>query len=168
MARLTNQQIITSLQNGDETILFYLSKRYYESARKLLRSNGCRDKDTPGIFSRILVNVCREVQRNKISPNVDFELFLFNSLQEHWSEIKTNGSDSLYLPGEKEIIASCFTILDDQSRKILSARYCENLTYEQIATRFDYSNPVIAQFEFNKAFLLFENIVRARLNVQSN
>jgi hypothetical protein len=168
MPRLSNQQIISSLQNGEESVMFYLSKRYFESARKLLRRKGCRDKDTPAVFSRILVGVCREIQRNKISPNVDFEHFLFNSIRDYISDMKTIGRDALFIPGEREIVASCFSILDESSRKILSARYCENLTFEQIAARLEYSNPVIAHFEFNKAFSLFENIVRARLNVQSN
>ena len=65
---------------------------------------------------------------------------------------------------EKEIIRSCFSILDETSRKILAARYSEKLSFEQIAARMDFSNPVIAQFEFNKAFSQFEKISRARLN----
>ena len=69
---------------------------------------------------------------------------------------------------EKEIVASCFSILDESARKILSARYVEKLSFEQIAVRLEYSNPIIAQFEFNKAFNQFENISRARLNIISN
>jgi hypothetical protein len=168
MRRMTNQQIIASIQNGEESVLFFLSKKYYEQARKLLRRKGCPDRDTPAVFSGILVNVCREIQRNKLSANVDFEHFLFNSINEHLSEMKMMDKNSNFLPGEREIIASCFSILDDASRKILSARYCENLSFEQIAARLEFSNPIIAHFEFNKAFTQFENIGRARLNVQSN
>lgn len=169
MPRLSNQEIITSLQNGDEQVLFYLSKKYYQSARKWLRRQGCRDVDTPAIFSSILVKVCREIQRNNLSKNVDFEIFLFNSIRDHLNFMKAdrNNHRSL-LPEEMEIISSCFGILDEISRKILATRYCENLSFEQIAVRMDYSNPVIAHFEFNKAFASYENIVRARLNVAAN
>jgi hypothetical protein len=167
MPRLSNQQIFTSIQNGDETVLFYLSKRYFEAGRKLLRRKGCKEKDTPAIFGKILVNVYREIQRNNISSNVDFETFLFNSIREYLNDIKSGPEKSEFLPGEREIIASCFAILDEPSRKILSARYGENLAFELIAARLELSNPVIAHFEFNKAFTLFENIVRARLNVQN-
>ena len=165
---MNNQQIITAIQNGEDSVLLFLSRKYYESARKLLRRKGCRDKDTPVIFSGILVNAIREIQRNKISSNVDFEMFLFNNIREHLNDMKMMEKKSNFLPGEREIIASCFMILDESSRKILAARYSENLTFEQIAARLEFSNPVIAHFEFNKAFILFENIVRARLNVQSN
>jgi len=168
MARLSNQQVISLIQNGDEAVLFYLSKRYFEAARKLLRRSGCRDKDTPAVFGKILINVFREIQKNKISPNVDFEIFLFNSIKEHLTDIKAFGENFQLPIGEKEIIASCFSIMDESSRKVLAARYCENLTFELIAARLEFSNPVIAHFEFNKAFALFENIVRARLNIQSN
>ncbi len=168
MSRLSNQQIITSIQNGDETVLFYLSKRYFEAARKLLRRRGYRNKDTPKVFGKILIDVCREIQRNKISPNVDFEHFLFNSIRDHLTDTDAVKAEANFLPGEKEIIISCFSIVDEQSRKILTARYCENLSFELIAARLEFSNPVIAHFEFNKAFAVFENIVRARLNIQSN
>jgi hypothetical protein len=169
MRKLTNQQVISSIQNGDESILFYLSRKYFEQVRKLLRRKGCRDQDTPAIFAGILLNVYREIQTNRLSPNVDFENFLMNSVKEHINDFKLlSFQNDHLLPADKEIVSSCFSILDESSRKVLAARYCENLSFEQIAARLGYSNPVIAHFEFNKAFTVFENIVRARLNVQSN
>jgi hypothetical protein len=168
MRKMNNQQVIASIQNGDENVIFFLTKKYYEQAGKILRRKGCPDRETPVVFSGILVGVCREIQRNRLSANVDFEHFLFNSINEHLNDMKMMDENSNFLPGEREIIASCFSILDESSRRILSARYCENLTFEQIAARLEFSNPVIAHFEFNKAFSLYENIVRARLNIQSN
>ena len=75
MASFSNQQLINSIQNGEEETLFYLAKKYFNSARRLLRRNGCRDSDTPAIFSKVLIKVCSEIQHNNISPNVDFEQF---------------------------------------------------------------------------------------------
>lgn len=170
MRRKSNQEIITSIQNGEEEVLFYISGKYFPGSRKWLRRHGCRDIDTPWIFSRAMVDVYRELQQNKISPNIDFELFFFNFLKNHWNqlkEIRLEKHQSI-LPGDVAIVASCFTILDESARKILSLRYCEKLSFEQIAARLEFSNPVIAQFEFNRAFSQFENIANARLNVNSN
>lgn len=169
MASFTNQQVIYSIQNGEEEILFYLTKKYYNSSRRLLRRIGCRDSETPAVFGRVLVNVFSEIQRNNISTNVDFEQFFYNSLREYFKTLKTENPKEreLNTSEEKEIIRSCFSILDETSRKILAARFSEKLSFEQIAARMDFSNPVIAQFEFNKAFSQFEKISRARLNVAS-
>ena len=169
MASFTNQQVIQSIKNGEDEILFYLTKKYFNSSRRWLRRSGCRDSETPAIFGRVMVNVFGEIQRNNISTNVDFEQFFNNSLREHFKILKTENPKErdLNTSEEKEIIRSCFSILDENSRKILAARYSEKLSFEQIAARMDFSNPVIAQFEFNKAFLQFEKISRARLNVAS-
>ena len=40
---------------------------------------------------------------------------------------------------------------------------CENLNFEQLASRFQFSNPVIAQTEVEKAGSLMERILSARL-----
>ena len=65
---------------------------------------------------------------------------------------------------ERDAAASCFTILDEQSKKLLSARYTEKLTFEEIAVRFEFSNPVIAEFEVHKSLNQFRQIAQARLN----
>ncbi len=46
---------------------------------------------------------------------------------------------------------------------LLTARYAENLNFEQLASRFQFSNPVIAQTEVEKAGSLMERILSARL-----
>ena len=169
MASFTNQQVIQSIKNGEDEILFYLTKKYFNSSRRWLRRRGFRDSETPAIFGRVMVNVFGEIQRNNISTNVDFEQFFTNSIREYSKILKTENPKEreLNTSEEKEIIRACFSILDETSRKILAARYSEKLTFEQIAARMDFSNPVIAQFEFNKAFSQFEKISRARLNVAS-
>jgi len=166
MRRKADEQIISRIRNGEEDVLFYLSKKYFESARRILRRNGCPDRDTPRLFSSILVNLSREIQRNRISPNIGFESFLFNSIWKHVDALKKEKEKNApAFPSETAAISSCFTILDDNARRLLAARYCEGLSYEEIAVRMEYSNPVIAQFECDKAFSQYEKIVRARLNL---
>lgn len=69
---------------------------------------------------------------------------------------------------QRDIVAGCVNLMEVDNRRLLAARYAENLSYEQIAVRFEYSNPVIAQFEVNKAMNQLEGIARARLNISSN
>jgi DNA-directed RNA polymerase specialized sigma24 family protein len=163
MARYSNQQLISSIKNGEQDVLFYITKKYYQSARRWLRRNGHVDADTPVIFSRVLVNTCREIQGKDFSLNVDFEKFFFNSLHEYnlrpeENELANSGTDVT-------ITANCFSILDETSRKILADRYVEGLSFEEIADRRNFSNSSIAQFECDKAFYQLENITKVRLNL---
>jgi ribosome-binding protein aMBF1 (putative translation factor) len=166
MPRFSNKEIITSIQNGDEEILLYLAKEYFESSRSTIRRAGLSDDSTPEIFSTSLVKTCREIQQNLLSPNVEFEPFYNNVLREQIDfrrQEKKEGQNPA-IDINVELVSQCFSILDDFSKKIITARYVEKLTFEKIASRFNFSNPVIAQFELNKAYRQFENIVRARFN----
>ncbi len=170
MATFSNQVLITKIMNGEEEILFYLSGKYYQTARRWLRRHGCPDKETPHIFSVVLLEVTREIQQSKLSSTLDFEQYFFNSLRAYYKNLKTEKVPDSFSESmnERELAAACFSILDESARKILSARYIGKLSFEQIAVKFDYSNPVIAQFEVNRAFKQYENITRARLNVTQN
>jgi len=167
MATYSNQQLNTAIMNGDEEILFYLSRKYYQSARRWLRRNGCPDKETPAVFGNVIISVTRELQQSKISANLDFEQYFFNSLREYYKNgtPDKNHKQVNHVSDELEIVASCFSILDESARKILAARYAEKLSFEEIAVRYNFSNPVIAQFEVNRAFSQYENVSKARLNV---
>ena len=63
MARYSNEEIVSALINGQEDILFYLNRKYFETARRWLRRKGTPDAQTPEIFTTVLVNVYREIQR---------------------------------------------------------------------------------------------------------
>jgi len=160
MSRRRNQHIIQSIHNGNEEILFYLSRLYFQSARRLLRRKGISDSSTPRVFATILTNVYREIKQKKLSAQVDFESYLFNSIRD-FSEA------SLHPDQDVEIVSACFGILDESSRKILSSRYADRISFEEIATRCGFSNAVIAEHEVNKAMSQFEKIAAARLNMPS-
>jgi hypothetical protein len=134
----------------------------------MLRRKGFRDSHTPQLFAEILVKVMKEIQQSKIPATIDFEKYLFNSIREFASVKAVETVNSNLIKEDKDIAADCFSILDTYTKSILSARYSDRQTFEQIAVRFEYSNPVIAEFECNKAFQLFENIVKARLAVGNN
>lgn len=165
--RTNNSAIITSIQNGDEKILFSLTRKYYQSARRWLRQKGIPDKDTPSVFSRVLIQVFKEIKSHPGSSNIDFESFFFNALKNYSGELKAERKlkiNKIDAPEDLKIAVACFSIMDEQARSLLSARYHEDMSFEQIAARFNYSNPVIAQFEVNKAYQQLAHIVSVRLN----
>lgn len=170
LSQKANDETITSIRNGKEETLFVLSKKYFQSSRRWLRRKGISDSATPSVFAKVLVKVYRDIQQNRFSTHVDLDKYIFNTLNEHLSKEKesrkfqrrTGIKPSTDL--EVEAVAACFTILDSQSKKLLSARYTEKLTFEEIASRFEFSNPVIAEFEVHKALNQLRQISQARLN----
>ena len=174
MTRYTNPEIISDIQNGKEEVLFYVSRKFFQPARRWLRRKGVPDDKTPQIFVTVLLQLFREIQQQHLSLHVDFESYLFNSLEEYFKQEKTKNKkqrynlEPLYSDSQKEAVALCVEIQDIDTRKLLFSRYAEKLTFEQIASRFDFSNPVIAQFEVNKAMNRLEGIVRIQLNIDQN
>ena len=166
-----NEEIITSLQNGREEELLALSRRYFQSSRRWLRRKGISDSATPAIFAKVLVKIFRHIQQNRLSVHVDLDKYIYNMLNEQLSKEKEDRKfkrQIAILPStdiEREVAATCFTILDEQNKKLLSSRYTEKLTFEEIAVRFEFSNPVIAEFEIHKALNQFRQISQARLNI---
>lgn len=166
-----NEEMISSIKKGDEKVLSMLTKKFFQSSRKHLRQKGIKDSETPVAFAQILVNLYREIQQSNLSIHLDLEKYLFASINLFLEKEKQRSkriASQYILPSteiEKEALALCYSILDDNTRKLLSLRYCEKLSFEEIAARFDYSNPVIAQFEVNKALLQLQKVSMARLNV---
>jgi hypothetical protein len=160
--------IITSIQNGDEEILFYLTDKYYPSARRWMRRHGCRDADTPQVFGKVLLQVYREIRSQRISKHVDFNNLFYNSLKDFLGrEHSVEPGKEPEQPGELNVVANCFSILDESARRLLAERYAEERTFEEMAVSQNYSNPAIAEFELNKAYEQYEKIVRARLKLDN-
>lgn len=171
MTQRNNDEMISSIKNGDEKVLDLLAKKFFQSSRKYLRQKGIKDSETPAAFAHILVNLYREIQQSNLSIHLDLEKYLFASINQYLDKEKQkskNTTNKFVHPTtetEKEAVAACYSILDENTRRLLSCRYCEHLSFEEIAARFDYSNPVIAQFEVNKALLQLQKVSMARLNV---
>ncbi|MBK6446979.1 MAG: hypothetical protein IPF81_17260 [Bacteroidetes bacterium] len=113
MARYSNEEIVSALINGQEDILFYLNRKYFETARRWLRRKGTPDAQTPEIFTTVLVNVYREIQHSRISPNIPFEPYLFNALQEFLREEKMLRKENkfslspVFSDQQRDIVAGC-------------------------------------------------------------
>ncbi len=174
MSRYTNPEIITDIQNGKEEVLFYVSRKFFQPSRRWLRRKGVPDDKTPQIFVTVLLQLFRDIQQQRLSIHVDFESYLFNSLEEYFKQERSKSKKQRYVLGtvysdkQKDAVSLCVEIQDEEIRKLLYSRYAEKLSFEQIAVRYDYSNPVIAQFEVNKAMSRLEGIVRIRLNIEQN
>lgn len=174
MSRFNNKQLIAGIQNGKDEVIVYLAEKYFPYTRKLLRTKGVMDSMTPEFFSLVLVKVCLDIVQNKYPSSIEFETFFFNSLKDSILEWKSRrGDDGLneeafHSNQQKLIVAQCVSILDEHSIKLVHAYYAERLSFETIAAKFNYSNPVIAQHEVNKAINQLEGIVTLRLKSSIN
>jgi DNA-directed RNA polymerase specialized sigma24 family protein len=165
----SDDTVIRTIRNGSNEPLFELARRYFSTARRLLRSRGVKDSETPRVFSGVLSAFARDIRREKIAPQTDISSYLLNVLRQYAREDRASrkGRDSRniteVLEEDRLVAARCISVLDERSKALLFARYAEHLNYEQIAARFQYSNPVIAQTEVEKAASLMERILSARL-----
>ncbi|MCX6291896.1 MAG: hypothetical protein NT126_09055 [Bacteroidetes bacterium] len=174
MSRYSNKQLITEIRNGNEDVLDFLATKYFSHARRVIRLKGIKDSTAPELFSIVLVKAWFDVLFHKLPANIDFEAFFYSSLEDYIRELKDRKknnslkSDSLFSNHQKEVVAQCVFILDEQAKKLVHAHYGEKLSFEKIASRFNYSNAVIAQHEVNKAMNQLEGIVKLRLNISAN
>lgn len=166
-----NEDLILSIKNGEEKALLILKKKYFESSRRWMRRNGIKDSQTPKLFSKIIVSVYRDIQLGKVNVHVDLEKYIFNSLNEflrkekEFQKARRKEGLKAITDSERESVAACYSILDSSSKQLLSTRYVEKLSFEEIAAKLEFSNPVIAQFEVNKAFHQLQQLAIARLNL---
>jgi flagellar biosynthesis/type III secretory pathway chaperone len=174
MSRFNNRQIIDGIQNGNEEILVYLIERYFQQLRRYLRMKGVQDTLTPVFFSNALAISLMEIQQHAFPSGFEFEPFFLNHLKELIDQEKNIIKDNhlkrfdLISEEKKSVVAQCVAILDEQSKKLVQAYYAEGLSYEAIAVKFNYSNPVIAQHEVIKAMNQLEGIVMLRLYISLN
>ena len=174
MKHYNNKEIVTEIQKGNEEVLSYLSGKYFQQARRIMRIKGVKDADTPDFFSSTMVKVWIDISHQKFPVNIELETFLFNTLQEYIDEHIGKKSQNrlktvdLFSENQKSVVAKCVSILDESAKNLLHARYAERLSFENIATRFNFSNPVIAQHEVDKAMNQLEGIVKLRINISVN
>jgi len=163
--RYSEGEIISEINNGNREVLVYLARKYFPSSRRLLRIRGFHDEQTPGIFSDVLVNVYLKLQQQQFEY-IDFESYFLHALNDQIRTLKERGKEV----HESEVIqpvdiaSHCVTIMDDQSQQLLYSRVAGKMSYERIRDKFQFSNPVIAQYEVNKALNQLEGIVKLRLN----
>lgn len=165
----TDDAVIRAIRNGSNDPLFDIARRFFSTARRLLRSRGIRDSDTPRVFSGLLTEFARDIRESRIAEQTDISSYLFNVLRQFARDDRAarKGRDdrepNTAVEVDRMIASRCMSILDERSKSLLFARYAERLSYEQIAVRYQYSNPVIAQTEVEKAASLMERILSARL-----
>lgn len=164
MKRYSKSDIIPEINNGNREILVYLSRKYFPSARRLLRVRGFHDELTPGIFSDVLAAVFLKLQQQS-NEYVDFETYLIRMLNDHIKDLKDrNVAEETHADQSIAITSQCVSIMDEQSQQLLFSRIAGKMSYERIKEKFQFSNAVIAQYEVNKAFNQLEGIVKLRLN----
>jgi DNA-directed RNA polymerase specialized sigma24 family protein len=172
--RINKKEIISEIKLNNEAVLTVLAKKYFPSARRIIRMNGLKDRETPEVFSEVLAHIYLAIQQEHIPHNIDFEDYFFTTLHEWIDKIKDERKtkDKLkfsdLVSDRNKVAADCVSILDEQSQQVIYARVTEQLSYEKIAERFRFTSAVIAQQEFNKAYNQLESIVKVRMNISLN
>jgi len=171
MSLTANKRLIAEFKVGNDEVISEAARKFFPSARKFLRMKGVRDELTPKVFADSLVTVLSEIRRNKVSELADFTGLLNTALGREAEALKSAGrSAPEEIPEDTNaaVAAQCVAVLDAPSQQLLFLRYAERKSFEEIAAILNYSNPVIAQFEVDKAYRQLEGIVKVRFNMSAN
>lgn len=168
MSRYTAEEIRSGLKNGSRDVLFYLARRYFQTSRRWLRTKGFRDADTPMIFSDALVRLMREAQQKQFPAQTEIRELFSNVLRNYVRELRRQameGENDDPAAERQEVIARCFNVLDGPRQQLLTGRYADRLSFEELATRLGYSNAIIAEAELDRSFFSLEQIADVRLSL---
>ena len=166
-----NKKLVAEFKGGNDDVVSVAARKFFPSARKFLRMKGVRDKFTPQAFADSLVAVLLEIRRNKVSELADFNGILNSALgreAEALRSFRRAGTDEVTEDTNADVAAQCVSVLDAASKQLLYLRYGERKSFEEIAAILNFSNPVIAQFEVEKAYRQLEGIVKVRFNMSPN
>lgn len=168
---MKTQDLIREIKKDSNEALSFIVRKFFPVSRKMLGRKGIRDSMTPRVFSSALIGVLKDIRCHNLSEMVDFNSLLHNALISEAANFK-NGSGTPEKPSPEQlksgVVANCVLVLDEQAQKLLYVRYVEQKSFEEISNMFGFSNPVIAQFETDKAYKQLEGIVKVRLSVNQN
>jgi len=168
---LKTQDLIVEIKKDRNEVLSFIVRKFFPISRKILGRKGIQDSMTPQIFTSALIRVLKDIRCHNLSEMVDFNSLLQNALIHEAANFKSRSLTPENISADQlnaNIVANCVLVLDEQAQRLIYVRYVEQKSFEEIAQIFNFSNPVIAQFETDKAYKQLEGIVKVRLSVNQN
>jgi ATP phosphoribosyltransferase len=169
MALLTNRQLLEGIRHDDSSVMAAAAKKYFPSCRKYLRMKGVRDAGTPEAYARAFAGVIAEVRAGRISELADFGSILHQAMLREVEKIREQAAGNLSggLAVSPDVVAQCVAVLDEDIQRLLMLRFAERKSYEEIALASNFSNPVIAEFEVERAYQQLQRMVNVRFNLDA-
>jgi len=169
MALLTNKQLLEGIRHDDTAVVKAVAKKYFPSSRNFLRMKGVRDAGTPEAYARAFAGVIAEVRAGRISELAEFSSVLHQALLREVERIRESmaGGDAAGFVVSPDVVAQCVAVLDEDIQRLLMLRFAERKTYEEIALACNFSNPVIAEFEVERAYQQLQRMVNVRFNLDT-
>ena len=169
MALLTNSHIFEGILHDDTGIVSAAAKKYFPTSRKFLRMRGVRDGATPEAYARAFSGVISEIRAGRISELADFGSVLHQAMIREVVKIREGNGENMAggYSVSPDVVAQCLTVLDEDIQRLLMLRFAERKSYEEIATACNFSNPVIAEFEVERAYQQLRRMVNVRFNLDA-
>lgn len=176
----TDKEIWKAFKSGSEVAFIYIYRTYFNTLYRYA-SQFCRDRDTiKDAIQDLFIELLNK--RNKLSDTTSIKFYLFKSIKinliskfkvrkiDYYSEIK--GFDFGFSMSVEEVIinqqldedkkkriADALQKLRRKQREIIYYYYFENLTFPEIASLLNFSNPKSAQnLLYSALTLLKENL----------
>lgn len=149
---MTDKEIISGIQKGDERMLDYLYKKNYKMMVNMIIKNNGTEDEAKDVYQDSLIVLWQKILSPDFVLSSKISTFLYSICQNLWRkelERKSRFSHEAVEKGEFqdgdkkekiEIINKCINDLGETCRKILTYYYFDNLSMTDIAEKMGFAN----------------------------
>lgn len=163
---MTDEEIIQSLQQGNQTAALKKLYQYYPAVRQMILQNNGNRHDAEDIYQEALIILCRKLKEKDFQLTSGLKTFLYSISRLQWmNELRKRKKDistSLDVTGEKESeieklngylreeekfkkAETALMKLGNKCQKLLQLFYAQKKTFKEIADALDFSNEKVAK-----------------------
>lgn len=176
--RVSDEEIIKRIKNGDEHALVYLYEENYAAVKSyVLKNNGSHD-DIEDIMQDALIALWQNVNKSRFELNARLSTYFYAIVKNLWLKqlAKTSRVDRMYDgQGEnmseegdrlgnfdKKVIMQEVMGLGDVCKKLLMYFYFDGLDMKVIAEKLNFANPQTVKAKKYQCFKKLEEKVKAK------
>lgn len=174
LLKLSDEDILKRIRQGDESALDYLYKKNFKMMTKLVMNNNGNEDEAKDIFQEGLIVFWQKAISGNLVLTSKISTFIYSICQNLWrkelerkSRLSNEEKDSAVIEDSDrleriKIVNDCINQLGDTCRKILTYYYFENLSMHDIAEKLGFANADTAKTKKYKCKKELDEIVRSQ------
>ena len=179
----SDEQIVDSIQKGDDTALSYLYEKNIRMVIKYIVQNNGNESDAVNILQDALVLLWEKIQKREFSLKSKISTYLYAVVRNKWLQelaFRKKHTDLGQIPEnpghlitseesveERELIAivnTCMQKLNSLCRKILTAFYYEEKSMQEISQMLGLANEDVAKSKKYQCKKELERLVKNEID----
>lgn len=170
---MTDQEILSQMQMGNEKALEFLYKKYYRMMAKLVMTNNGSEQDAKDVYQEALIVLWQKAVGGNFVLTSKISTYLYSICLNLWrkeldrrSRLSSEEKDSPeFMDNESEernkIIQECLARLGETCQKILTYYYFDGMSMEDIAFKLGLANSDTAKTKKYKCKKRLDELVKS-------